>query len=110
MRQKKEIDWETVDALRERGVKWSEIAATLNIPRGTLTSNDYRRRVQTEKAEAMPNTAPAVTVKEEKRPGLDSFKPRDLMKHLYGLGYRVDEKGIYIMVNQYVNLQSVINE
>ena len=41
---------------------------------------------------------------------ISDFDPRDLLRRLYDLGYRMDEKGIYVMVKQYVNLKSIISE
>lgn len=56
-------------------------------------------------AELSPNTSP---IKPEKT--LKDFDPRDMFRQLYDLGYRIDDKGIYIMVKQYVNLKSIISE
>ena len=49
-----------------------------------------------------------VPVRPEKT--LKDFDPRDMFRQLYDLGYRIDDKGIYIMVKQYVNLKSIISE
>lgn len=108
MRQRKEIDWETVDALRERGVKWSEIAGTLNIPRGTLTAADARRR-RAEDGKEEPRAVAVATAKEDNRPGLDAFSPREMINHLYKLGYRIEDNGLYVITKQRVKLGDIIN-
>lgn len=109
MRQKKEIDWDTVNALRERGVGWAEIASTLHIPRGTLTCQNSRRKAGKAGGEFKPQAAKVVIATEDRRPGLDVYTPREIFKHLHKLGYRVEGK-VYMMTKQYVNLQSVISE
>ena len=106
MRQRREIDWETVDALRERGVKWKEIEATLNIPHGTLTAAFSRRREKSGESETKTSAAPAVIVKEKT---LDDFQPREMIKHLYKLGYRIEDNGLYVITKQQVKLGDIIN-
>ena len=106
MRQRREIDWGTVDALRERGVTCREIAATLNIPYGTLSAAFFRRREKAGKSEK-PGTTPTAAVKEKT---LDDFKPREMIKHLYKLGYRIENNGLYVITRQQVKLGDIINE
>ena len=106
MRQRREIDWETVEALRERGVKWKEIEATLNIPHGTLTAAFSRRREKAGKSETQPSPAPAVAIKEKT---LDDFQPREMIRHLYKLGYRIENNGLYVITKQQVKLGDIIN-
>jgi hypothetical protein len=50
---------------------------------------------------------PKAPVKEKT---LDDFKPREIFKHLYKLGYRLkDPKSLYCIIKQPVNLEDIIN-
>lgn len=102
-----------------------EIATIINLKEQGLTNKDValytgktehqvrdllfrlkKREKSTQKEEAK------VSVPDPIRPEktLNDFDPRDLFKQLYDLGYRIDDKGIYVMVKQYVNLKSIISE
>lgn len=68
-----------------------------------------KKRENSDQKKPVFHEAPDLTpAKPEKT--LKDFDPRDMLKQLYDLGYRIDEKGIYVMVKQYVNLKSIIND
>lgn len=106
--------------LRKDGMMYSDISKLTGIPEGTLRSSlsRYRAMLDIEKKIAdagvtlhkddEPEAAAIPAPVKEKT--LSDFSPRDMLKHLYNLGYRLDEKGIYFIKKERVNLQSVINE
>ena len=40
----------------------------------------------------------------------DDFTPREIIKYLYGLGYRIENNKLFLYTREEVNLHSVINE
>lgn len=40
---------------------------------------------------------------------LFDFKPRDMIKHLYNLGYRIEDNKLVCIVKQVVNVKDIIN-
>jgi len=49
---------------------------------------------------------PSAHVKEKT---LKDFQPRDIIKHLYDLGYRIEDGKLVCIVKQTVNLKDIIN-
>jgi len=45
----------------------------------------------------------------QKSPSLDDFAPRDIIKHLYNLGYRIEDNGLVCYVKQKVLLKDILN-
>ena len=45
-----------------------------------------------------------------RRGSLDDFTPREIIKYLYGLGYRIENNKLFLYTREEVNLHSVINE
>ena len=94
-----------------QGFKMRDVAEIIGIPYGTISVRFSRERAKARKeAVAAAATGVKEAKPEVKEKTLGDFDPRDLMKYLYSLGYRIDEKGIYVMVKQYVNIKSIINE
>lgn len=58
-------------------------------------------------------TVPVVKVQidtpAQKTKTLDDFQPRDIIKHLYKLGYRIENNKLVCMVKQTVNMRDIIN-
>lgn len=95
--------------LREVGYTTGEIAEITGIPRGTITArlssmkanvNSHEKETQQVKQVAIP----------QKEKTLNDFQPRDMIKHLYKLGYRIKDNSLYVMTLQKVNIQSVLSE
>ena len=95
---------------RRAGVSFEQIAKTLKRNKTAL----YQKFYDLEKKHGLYilEENPSEPVQESPTPDktLEDFSPRDILKHLFKLGYRVDDKGIYVMAKQYVNLRSIINE
>lgn len=107
MRPRREIDWDTVNALRERGVTCEEIGKTLNIPVGTLRRKMYERRIVEKQTVVRPTAISPAPAKEKT---LSDFQPREIIKHLYKLGYRIENNGLYVITKQQIKLADIISE
>lgn len=57
-------------------------------------------------AEQEPMDAVPVQVKEKT---LKDFPPREMIKYLYGLGYRIEDNKLVCYVKQAVNIKDIIN-
>lgn len=95
--------------LREDGATSGEIATKLGVEPRRIHDLLFRLK---RKESATPKEEVKVSVPAPTKPEktIKDFDPRDMFKQLYDLGYRIDDKGIYIMVKQYVNLKSIISE
>ena len=113
-------EFKEIVELRNRGFKINEISEIMGIPRGTISCRlsrakrkglidieDGRKNNGAKPKEKNPMPEVKVVVQEKT---LKDFQPRDMIKHLYNLGYRIKDNELYVMTLQKVNLQSVINE
>lgn len=94
--------------LREDGYKLSEISELTGIPRGTITARLSRMKANINSHEVEAKEINPVAQQKEKT--LNDFQPRDMIKHLYNLGYRIKDNSLYVMTLQKVNIQSVLSE
>ena len=113
--------WDDVKAwedLHSQGMQYSEIAKEVGVSDGYIRGkcSIYRKKIKpilsdtpnTPEIPAPKKEEPKVIVKEKT---LKDFSPREMIKYLYDLGYRVDEQGLYqleIRKNR-VNMKDVIN-
>jgi len=99
----------TILNLKEQGLTYNDIAELTGRTTNQLHDliSRMKKRENPQPKEEVRVSAPAPS-KPEKT--LKDFDPREMFKQLYDLGYRIDDKGIYIMVKQYVNLKSIVNE
>lgn len=100
---------QTVLNLKEQGLNFKDIADLTGRTSSQIKDLVFRlkKKESTKPEEKVKVSAPA-PAKPEKT--IKDFDPRELFKQLYDLGYRIDDRGIYIMVKQYVNLKSIISE
>ena len=94
--------------LREAGYKSSEISEITGIPRGTITARLSRMKANVDSREDEVQHVKPVAPQKEKT--LNDFQPRDMIKHLYNLGYRIKDNSLYVMTLQKINIQSVLSE
>lgn len=94
--------------LRKDGYKLSEISELTGIPRGTITARLSRMKANVNSHEVEAKEINPVAQQKEKT--LNDFQPRDMIKHLYNLGYRIKGDSLYVMTLQKVNIQSVLSE
>lgn len=94
--------------LREEGYKTGEISELTGIPRGTITARLSRMNAITNSHRVEAQEIKPVAPQKEKT--LNDFQPRDMIKHLYNLGYRIKDNSLYVITLQKVNIQSVLSE
>lgn len=94
--------------LREEGYKTGEISELTGIPRGTISARLSRMNaIANSHGGEVQHVEPVAPQKEKT---LNDFQPRDMIKHLYNLGYRIKDNSLYVMTLQKVNIQSVLSE
>ena len=104
--------------MRNEGYSYPEIALITEIPEGTLRSQLSVYKKKHGIVEVPKSTETKVSDKEipkevtvEKKPvSLSDFSPREIIKYLYSLGYRIDEGGLYVLEKKRVKLLSIITE
>lgn len=95
--------------LRKDGYTSNEISELTGIPRGTITARLSRMKANITSHEEETKQVKQVTVPQKEKT-LNDFQPRDMIKHLYNLGYRIKDNSLYVMTLQKVNIQSVLSE
>jgi len=95
--------------LRKEGYTTNEISELTGIPRGTITSRLLRMKANVNSHEEETKQVKQVMVPQKEKT-LNDFQPRDMIKHLYNLGYRIKDNSLYVMTLQKVNIQSVLSE
>lgn len=45
-----------------------------------------------------------------KIPKLEDFPPREMIKHLYNLGYRIEDNRLVLIRKDYINIKKIISE
>ena len=99
----------TIINLKEQGLNFEDIADLTGRTSRQIKDLLFRlKKKESAKPEEEVKVSAPAPAKPEKT--IKDFDPRELFKQLYDLGYRIDDKGIYIMVKQYVNLKSIISE
>jgi len=94
--------------LKKEGYTYGKISELTGIPKGTITARFSRMNTIANSHEVEAKEIKPVAPQKEKT--LNDFQPRDMIKHLYNLGYRIKDNELYVLTLQKVNLQSVINE
>ena len=92
---------------RAAGESYESIAQTLGRTKNALYAKHCTLKKAEEETIAIEEESPKLFTQERT---ISDFDPRDMFKDLYNRGYRIDEKGVYVMVKQYVNLKSIISE
>ena len=101
------IDLDVVNSLLARGCTYAQIAETIGVPRGTLSAFLSRRGIKKGRATVTPVITQVAPVKQKT---IEDFSPRELIKRLYQLGYRIENNSLVVITKQKVNIMSVINE
>ena len=116
------IDWKEVEELRKGGATYREISEMLGIPQGTLSAQKSRRKIKFDidhvkerSVEKMRGGEKPVTFIKEEKPvvkekTINDFSPREMIKRLYELGYRIKDNGLYVVTLTQVNIKSVLSE
>lgn len=103
-----EQEMKEIVKLREEGYKLSEISELTGLPKGTITARLSRMKAVANSHEVKVQEIKPVAQQKEKT--LNDFQPREMIKHLYNLGYRIKDNSLYVMTLQKVNIQSVLSE
>ena len=95
--------------LREQGATWKELSEIYG-----RTPHGIEQRLYTYKKERelRGGAEPAKVEEQPKRlvkmPTLADFSPRDMIKHLYSLGYRIENNQLVVVQRKVVNIQDVL--
>ena len=95
--------------LRKEGYSIGDVSELLGIPKGTITARLSRMKANANSHEEETQQVKQVAVPQKEKT-LNDFQPRDMIKHLYNLGYRIKDNSLYVMTLQKVNIQSVLSE
>lgn len=99
----------------ESGETFSSMSKRLGIPEGTLRSAAYRYKATLAIEDKIKEAGVTLYKEDDDKPvertkKLSDFTPREIIKYLYSIGYRIDREGLYYIEKKRVNLDSVINE
>lgn len=98
---------EELDILRQmkaEGAKTKAIAELLGRSVSSIDNKWYQLRAM-DKATEQPKEQRLVKI-----PKLEDFSPREMIKHLYNLGYRIEDNRLVLVRKDYVNIKSIIEE
>ena len=99
----------TLGIMRDEGKTVKEIAGRLGRTEAAVWS--YTKRLKNnggqpdDVKEETPSCDKPALIKQKT---LDDFKPREMIKHLYNLGYRIIDGDLYLVQQTRVNLEDVI--
>ncbi len=105
-------EWQRMMKMRYEGKSMKEIADAIGrlesavSKRFALKSKEYKEykiKMYTENTPAVP---PPASTKEKT---LSDFSPRDIIKHLYNLGYRIENNALVYYSKQYIKLNDIVN-
>lgn len=96
---------ETMRQMKQSGASWSEIASAVGHSVRSVQLKMYQAgMVNMIRTEDAPRNLVKVKT-------LDDFTPREIIKHLYDLGYRIEGEGRIVLVKkEYVNLKSILED
>lgn len=96
---------EQMRQMKNQGATYKEIGEMFGRSEATV-QNKFSRLGWSTQPQAAQMTPP-VRVREKT---LDDFTPREIIKHLYNLGYRIENNQIVIVEKRVVNIKSVLEE
>ncbi len=97
---------EQMRQMKNQGATYKEIGEMFGRSEATV-QNKFSRLGWSTQPQAAQMTPPPVRVREKT---LDDFTPREIIKHLYNLGYRIENNQIVIVEKRVVNIKSVLEE
>ena len=107
-------EWLQMMQMRYDGKSFAEIAGAVGREEKAVTKRFYHKNKEYKefKIKMYKETTPAVppkTVTVVKEKTLDDFSPRDIIKHLYNLGYRIENNALVYYSKQYIKLNDIVN-
>ena len=101
-------EWAEVVDMFNQGATYQEIAEmtgrTPDAIRVKLNLAGMTRRPVSQKTENPPKEKKLVKI-----PTIEDFPPRDLIKRLYDLGYRIKNNKLYVVTEKVVNIADIIS-
>lgn len=88
---------------KEEGKTMKEISSLLNRPIRSLQGVIHREKMR--EAQKRQQETPVIV----KQPKLSDFTPREMIKYLYNLGYRIENNELVCYVKQTVNIKDIIS-
>ena len=102
-----EDDIKLMLSLKEKGASFAAIAAAVNRTVAAVkTKLCFLSQAAAQKQQPLPEQERNLV----KVPRLSDFSPRQMIKHLYDLGYRIEDNRIVFIKKEYVNIKSIIND
>ena len=118
-------EWEEMQKMRKEGKTYREIAEKFGRTAGAVYMKFYaesgrKRKMEIEKKHKVNVIIPGDEPKKEapvvqppkpvREKALHDFTPREIIRHLYEIGYRIEDGQLIVIEKKVVNLMSVINE
>lgn len=98
--------------LRRQGATYEEIARMFNRSTRAIeqkfSEQGWTRNGEASNEVAEPAASDAVPAK--KRSSLDDFQPREIIKYLYNLGYRIENNRLVYVHRQVINIKNIIDD
>lgn len=105
-------EWQLMMKMRYEGKSMKEIADVVNRLESAVSKRfavkskeykEYKIKMYKENTPAVPPPAPS------KEKTLSDFSPRDIIRHLYDLGYRIENNALVYYSKQYIKLNDIVN-
>ena len=94
--------------MREQGATYAEIGKmfgrTTKAIGMAFNHGVFNKKEKVEKVEKVVAVAPV------KQKTLHDFTPREMIRYLYNMGYRIEDGRIVLIRKEYVNLKSILEE
>ena len=101
--------------LLKEGLNYDEVAELTGRTKKSVTNAVYRYNLKDKRPriESMKDSVVPKTIIEDHEPRMEKtlkdFSPRDIIKYMYGLGYRIENNELVCLVKQKVNVKDIIN-
>ena len=103
----KELD--EMHQLKKQGASYEEIATIFNrTPRSLQQKFHELGWTNEDKPSAV--SSESSNVNQVKKPTLDDFLPRDMIKHLYNLGYRIENNKLVFVHKQIIDIKKIMED
>ena len=96
-------EWNEIKKMRSEGATIVELSKMYNCSRDML-----QRRFRAEAQPMVETTIPAPRTPREKT--LHDFTPRQMIRHLYNMGFRIEGNQIILIEKKVINIESDLNE
>jgi len=91
--------------MKEQGASYKEIAEMFGRSYKAIEQKFFELR-KFGNASAPADKGPKLV----KIPKLEDFSPREMIRHLYKLGYRIEDNRLVLVKKEYVNMKSIMED